>query len=111
MGIVQLLQWQRDGYPRYHQSRANLLIHIVAVPLFLAGTIVLVAAMIQGSLVCYLLRSGALSWRSGSRVKGTSWRPCRRNHSLARSISFRAFSLNSGLHFHGSFSLGAGLLP
>ena len=55
MGIVQLLQWQRDRYPRYHQSRANLLIHIVAVPLFLVGTILLVAAIVQGFLILLLI--------------------------------------------------------
>jgi hypothetical protein len=49
MGIGELLRWQWDGYPRYHQSRANLLIHIVAVPLFLVGTVALVVALVQVS--------------------------------------------------------------
>ena len=43
MGISELLRWQWGGYAKYHQSRANLLIHIVAVPLFLIGTIALVS--------------------------------------------------------------------
>jgi hypothetical protein len=60
MGFVQLLQWQRDGYPRYHQSRANLLIHIVAVPIFLVGTIVLVAAIVQSSLILLLVAVGCV---------------------------------------------------
>jgi hypothetical protein len=47
MGISQLLRWQWEGYPKHHQSRPNLLIHIVAVPLFLFGTIVLVGAIAQ----------------------------------------------------------------
>ncbi len=51
MGIGQLLRWQWKGYPKYHQSRPNLLIHIVAVPLFLLGTIVLVGAIAQLSLL------------------------------------------------------------
>jgi 2-hydroxy-palmitic acid dioxygenase Mpo1-like protein len=51
MSIGQLLRWQWEGYPKYHQSRANLLIHIVAVPVFLLGAVVLVAAVIQSSLV------------------------------------------------------------
>jgi len=51
MGISELLQWQWEGYPKYHQSRPNLLIHIVAVPLFLAGTIALVGAIAQLSLL------------------------------------------------------------
>jgi hypothetical protein len=49
MGPAQLLQWQWEGYPRYHLSHTNLLIHIVAVPLFLAGNIALVAALLYGS--------------------------------------------------------------
>jgi uncharacterized membrane protein YGL010W len=60
MGIVQLLQWQRDGYPKYHQSRTNLLIHIVAVPLFLMGTIVLVAALVQASLALLVVAVGCV---------------------------------------------------
>ena len=49
MVISELLRWQWDGYAKYHQSRANLFIHIVAVPLFLIGTIALVAALFQPS--------------------------------------------------------------
>ncbi|HZY19949.1 MAG TPA: Mpo1-like protein [Ramlibacter sp.] len=45
MGVVQLLRWQWDGYQRYHQSRANLVLHILVVPLFLAGNILLVVAL------------------------------------------------------------------
>jgi len=60
MGIVQLLRWQREGYPTYHQSRANLLIHIVAVPIFLVGNIVLVAAIVQSSLVLLLVAVGCV---------------------------------------------------
>ena len=51
MNIGELLRWQWDGYPRYHQSRTNLLIHIVAVPLFLLGTIGVVVAIVQLSIV------------------------------------------------------------
>lgn len=36
-----LLRWQLDGYPAYHADRTNLLIHIVAVPSFVAATLVL----------------------------------------------------------------------
>jgi hypothetical protein len=50
MTIRQLLQWQWQGYPKYHQSRRNLLIHIVAVPLFLVGTVAFVGAVAQLSL-------------------------------------------------------------
>jgi len=42
-----LLAWQWEGYARYHQSRANLLMHIVLVPLFLAGNVALVVGAIR----------------------------------------------------------------
>lgn len=34
-----LLAWQWRGYSRYHHDRVNLLIHMVAVPAFIAGTL------------------------------------------------------------------------
>jgi hypothetical protein len=49
MGAAQLVQWQWEGYSRYHRSRSNLLMHIVAVPLFLAGNLALVLALLRGS--------------------------------------------------------------
>ena len=42
-----LLAWQWEGYARYHQSRANLLLHILLVPLFLAGNVALVVGVIR----------------------------------------------------------------
>jgi hypothetical protein len=60
MGIGQLLRWQWEGYPKYHQSRANLLIHIVAVPLFLLGTVALVAAVVQLSLLLLAVAIGCI---------------------------------------------------
>lgn len=50
MSVAELLRWQSEGYPRVHRSRVNLLIHIVVVPLFLAGNIGLVVALISRSL-------------------------------------------------------------
>ena len=49
MSVTQLLRWQWDGYPRNHRTRFNLLLHIVAVPLFLAGNVAVVVAMVQGT--------------------------------------------------------------
>jgi hypothetical protein len=49
VGVSQLLRWQWEGYARYHQSRANLWLHIVAVPLFLAANVELVLALAQRS--------------------------------------------------------------
>ena len=50
MGVTELLRWQWEGYPRVHRSRVNLLVHIVVVPLFLAGNIGLVVALVSRSL-------------------------------------------------------------
>lgn len=60
MGISQLLRWQWEGYPKYHQSRPNLLIHIVAVPLFLLGTVALVGAVAQLSLLLLAVALGCI---------------------------------------------------
>lgn len=40
-----LVRRQWEGYARYHRSRPNLLLHIVFVPLFLAGNVVLIIAL------------------------------------------------------------------
>ncbi|HEY1090277.1 MAG TPA: terminase [Burkholderiaceae bacterium] len=50
MNIPELLRWQWSTYPANHTTRANLLIHIVVVPLFLLGNVGLVLALLQGSL-------------------------------------------------------------
>jgi hypothetical protein len=58
--ISELLRWQWAGYAKYHQSRANLLIHIIAVPLFLIGTIALVVALSQFSLTFLAVGVGCI---------------------------------------------------
>jgi hypothetical protein len=60
MGIGTLLRWQWEGYPRYHQARANLLIHIVAVPLFLLGALSLVVAAAELSIVLLGIAVGCI---------------------------------------------------
>ena len=60
MSMNELLRWQWQGYSRYHQSRANLLIHIVAVPLFLGGTIALLLAVAELSLIACALAVGCI---------------------------------------------------
>ena len=47
MMIAQLLAWQWRDYPRYHQHPTNLLLHIVAVPLFLLASVLLVVAAVR----------------------------------------------------------------
>jgi hypothetical protein len=60
MGIAELLDWQWSGYSRYHRSRANLLMHIVVVPMFLAGNIGLLAAAVTGSWLLALASAVAM---------------------------------------------------
>jgi len=47
MNLNQLRKWQWEGYATYHQHRGNLWLHIVAIPLFLAGFVVLLAGAIR----------------------------------------------------------------
>jgi phage terminase small subunit len=47
LSVPELLRWQWSGYSGYHRSRANLLMHIVVVPMFLAGNIGLIVALVQ----------------------------------------------------------------
>ncbi len=49
MSASELLRWQWEGYTRYHRSRFNLLLHIVVVPVFLAGNVALIVAFVQRS--------------------------------------------------------------
>lgn len=49
MNLSDLLRAQWRDYARYHGSRANLRLHLFAVPLFLLGNIALVAAPAVGA--------------------------------------------------------------
>jgi hypothetical protein len=60
MSVAGLLRWQWEGYARYHRSRANLLVHIVAVPLFLMGNVALVAALVRVSWLGAALGAAAI---------------------------------------------------
>ena len=42
-----LLSWQWAGYPDTHRSRANLLLHLGTIPLFWAGTVLLVVGLLR----------------------------------------------------------------
>jgi len=43
--VSELLRWQWQQYPRYHQSRANLLLHIAFVPVFVLANVALVVSI------------------------------------------------------------------
>ncbi len=44
-----LLAWQWRLYGRNHRSRANLLVHMIAVPMFIAGTLAAVRLALLGA--------------------------------------------------------------
>jgi hypothetical protein len=44
-----LLAWQWGLYAQGHRDRRNLLLHIVAVPIFLAGTLAMPASLLAGA--------------------------------------------------------------
>jgi hypothetical protein len=44
-----LLEWQWSDYAAKHRHRTNLLLHIVAVPLFQIGSLILVLALVRVS--------------------------------------------------------------
>ena len=60
-----LLEWQRSDYAAKHQNRLNLLLHIVAVPLFQFGTMILLCAVFTvsgpGAAVGVVCMVGALA--------------------------------------------------
>lgn len=54
-----LLAWQRRGYPHFHATRRNLMLHIVTVPLFWLGSLAVVLggvvdvrAVVAGVVAC-----------------------------------------------------------
>jgi hypothetical protein len=55
-----LLRWQWEGYPRYHRSRVNLLLHIVVVPLFLLANVSLVVALLRRSWIVAVVATVAM---------------------------------------------------
>jgi len=47
MKIRDILKWQWNGYNKFHNSRINLWIHIVAVPVFIFGTLCFINSVIS----------------------------------------------------------------
>ena len=60
MRVSELLRWQWKGYPRYHRSRVNLLVHIGAVPLFLVGNVGVVLSLSRGAWLLSLVWAAAV---------------------------------------------------
>jgi len=55
-----LLAWQWNDYVAKHRDRGNLLIHIVAVPLFQVASLVLIGTLLGRSLTAAILAIGAM---------------------------------------------------
>ena len=51
MSISDLLEIQWNGYSKVHSSRLNLVIHIISVPLFIAGCLSTLLSLLMFSLV------------------------------------------------------------
>ena len=60
MGVGELLAWQWSDYPQKHQHRTNLLLHIVAIPVFMAGTVLLLAGIATLSIGAIV--TGVAAW-------------------------------------------------
>ena len=60
MNLKETIQWQWQGYARYHQDRANLLIHIFAVTLFWVAAITLIVGVARVSIITVILAIVAL---------------------------------------------------
>ncbi|MBQ4809745.1 DUF962 domain-containing protein [Pseudoalteromonas luteoviolacea] len=64
MSIKETLEWQWNGYAKFHRSRANLVLHIIAVPFFILGAILSLLSIFNFSFpllaVSVLLMVGAI---------------------------------------------------
>lgn len=107
MNFAQLLQWQWKDYGLYHQHKANLLLHIVAVPLFLAGTLLLLAALFKLSAYLGLTALACIVASLAAQGRGHSMEPVppvpfsSRGNAVARLlveqwITFPRFVLSGG---------------
>lgn len=72
MNIPQMLQWQWNGYLRNHNSRENLLLHIILVPLFLVANLGLAIAVLNGSLMAAIGCIGLMILSISMQGKGHS---------------------------------------
>ena len=75
MSAESLLAWQWSDYPAKHRSRANLLIHIVAVPLFQLATLVLIYGALQRSALLVIIAAGGLIVALGLQGRGHRLEP------------------------------------
>jgi len=70
-----LLAWQWEGYARYHQSRANLLMHIVLVPVFLAGNVAVAVGFLRFDWIEALVGTGCMTISMALQGRGHQGEP------------------------------------
>ena len=75
MSTSELLRWQWEGYPRYHRSRFNLLLHIVVVPLFLVGNVALLVAFVRLSWLLGIVALVAMAFSVALQGRGHRQEP------------------------------------
>ena len=75
MTAAELLAWQWNDYARYHQSRANLLQHILLVPLFLAGNSALVVGLLRLDWIEALVGFGCMAVSMAMQGRGHKGEP------------------------------------
>ena len=51
MRLSEIIKWQWEGYSKAHQSRANLFIHIILVPLFIISFLSLLLSIFRFDLI------------------------------------------------------------
>lgn len=54
MGLSELMEWQWQGYATFHKTRLNLLIHIIAVPVFCFSSLGALNALLHGAWISVL---------------------------------------------------------
>ena len=70
MGIVEFFQWQWSGYSQAHQNRTNLLIHLLAVPAFIAAAVCLIVGIAKLSPIAVILSMAAMLASVTLQVRG-----------------------------------------
>ena len=73
--VSEFVRWQWQGYPRYHRSRENLLLHIVAVPVFVVANIALVVAITRASWAGALVAVVIMVASIAAQGRGHTWEP------------------------------------
>jgi Protein of unknown function (DUF962) len=73
--VSQLIRRQWQDYPQYHQSRANLLLHITAVPVFLLANVALVVAVARGLWPGAVVAVAAMVASIAAQGRGHRWEP------------------------------------